>query len=390
MSYVNSLAQSNYLQLIMGNQQAQITKLQAQVASGNKADDFSGYTPTEGRLAIALSNAIARNKQYSQNVKLLTNQTALAEESLTGTHKTLTGGTDGKGSGSIYSTIYNLYLNVSGTNSASVGVLQETAKSQLNQVIGFYNQSLTGNYVFAGRGSQPPLVDSGTIINNVQAAINTARTAAPGGAFATGTDASTAVDGMFLDQSAANKNNLNIANLNKWFSGNINDSPGEPLPINDNQYLAVDISALPSQKRAGPVDPKTNVTVDPTYGILDSIRALAALATVSLADFGTGTDAPTKYQDFLRGQLNNISLADQEINTMTAVNGNNRALLQNTGSLLNTQALTLSASLSSDESVDQATAITNLQNLQTQLSATYQVTALLKNLSLVNYIGGAS
>ncbi|MCX8507185.1 MAG: hypothetical protein ORN98_11320 [Alphaproteobacteria bacterium] len=388
MSYVNSLAQSNYLRMIMGNQQNQISKLQSQVASGNKADDFSGYTPTEGRIAISLSNSLSRNKQYSQNVILLSNQTALAESSLTKTHNVLTGGNDDKGTGSIASTIANIYLNVASKTTNAVGALQQSAQNALEQVIGFYNQSLTGNYVFAGRGSQPPLIDAGTLSNNVKAAIVAGL---PGsGAFATGADASKAVDSVFLDQTAANKNNLNIANLNQWFSGNINDSPGEPLPISDNQYLAVDISALPSQKRSGPVDPNTNMQVDPTYGIMDSIRSLAALANVSLKDFGTGPDAPEKYQQFLQGQLKTLSLADQEINTMTAVNGNNRALLSQTSSLLSQQALTLSSSIASDESVDQATAITNLQNLQAQLSATYQVTALLKNLSLVNYIGGAS
>lgn len=399
MSYVNSLAQTSYLQLIMKSQQTQITRLQGQVASGNKSSDFSGYSPTEGRLAISLSDSLSRNKQYQQTVKLLSTQAQLAEASLTNTHNVLTGGSDGRGTGSVSNTIANVYLNVASPSSNAAGSVQQTAQNALEAVIGYYNQSMTGGYVFAGRGSQPPFLDAGTVSANVKAAIAAARPAGASGfvgtppagasslqaANAAAAAASAAVNGVFLNSS----HNLNPGTLNQWFSGSINDSPGEPVPISDNQTLAIDISALPNQMRSGPIDANTGIAIDPTYGILDSIRALAAVANVMVADFGTGPDAPAKYQAFLKAQLDQISLADQEINTMTAVNGNNRALLQNTGSLLNSQSITLQSSIASTESVDQATAITNLQNLQSQLTATYQVTSMLKNLSLVNYIANS-
>lgn len=388
MSYINSLAQTNYLQLIMGQQQKAITNLQSQVSSGNKANDFSGYSPTEGRIAISLSNSLARNKQYRQTVTLLSTQTALAETSLVNTHKVLTAGSDDRGTGSVASTIASVYLSVASPSNNAAGAIQQTAKNALQAVIGYYNQSLTGGYVFAGRGSQPPLIDEGTISGNVTAAIAAAK---PAAGFADGQAATDAASSIFLDATPANKNNLNTntASLNQWFSGNLNDSPGEPIPISDNQTLAVDVSALPNQIRKGPTDANTGMKIDPTYGIMDSIRVLATIANVGVSDFGTGPDAPAKYQDFLQLQLKHISLADQEINTMTAVNGNNRSLLRDTESLLSAQSTTLQASIASDETVDQATAITNLQNLQTQLSATYQVTALLRNLSLVNYIGAS-
>ena len=380
MSYVNSLAQSNYLQYVMGTQQKAITKLQAQVASGNKANDFSGYTPTEGRLAISLTNALMRNKQYQQTVTLLSTQAELAEASLTKTHSTLI---------DVSKTVVASYLNVADTSNNAAGAIQQSARHALEAIIGFYNQNMTGGYVFAGRGSQPPLRDAGLISNNVRAAINSAKLAPPAvaGNFVNGKDATIAVNSVFLDPSPANRNNLNQANLSQWFSsGSVNDRPSEAIPISDNQTLAVDVSALPNLQRIGPIDAKTGLMVDPTYGIMDSIRALSAIATVEMNDFGTGSDAPFKYQEFLLDQVNHLSVADREINTMTAMNGNNRQLLQNTGSLLQSQSITLQSSIASDESVDQATAITNLQNLQTQLSATYQVTSLLKNLSLVNFL----
>ena len=91
----------------------------------------------------------------------------------------------------------------------------------------------------------------------------------------------------------------------------------------------------------------------------------------SIAQAGQMLDQATQSLTNIQG---NLGLQQSELNSELTVHQQTLALAQNGASGI--------------LSVDQATAITQLQTLETQMQASYSATGQIQKLSLVNYIGG--
>jgi flagellar hook-associated protein 3 FlgL len=351
MSYINSLSESLYLVGKIQSQQSQLSTLQNQISSGQKATDFSGYSASDGRLSIALRANLDRNNEYSYTIATLSTRTHLIENSLTGVHDALS---------SIKNTVTALGTATTQDNGQAIRI---AATSALQQIISKLNVSVDGISLFSGRavnasGSQYyPIAAPDTIAANVATAI-----AGGGGPYATPAAAQAAVDTAFGTAGAA---------LTNWFLPGTSGNPAGAVQISDDRTVSASFSALPTAAGG------TN------NGIIDTLRAVAGLATLQPSDFASGL---TGYQNYCASTIQTLLSADAEINTAVTANGAVRQALADQSTINSAQSTILETSVNTTENVDQAEAISRLNNLQTQLQASYQVTAQLKGLSLAAYL----
>src|SRR5580692_6452627 len=92
MSFVNSLSQTQFLLNAINNQNQQLTVLQQIVSSGGqKAQNFSGFTPDVGNLDLRVRGQIARNSAYQDTISTLATRTANIESSLTSVDSAING-----------------------------------------------------------------------------------------------------------------------------------------------------------------------------------------------------------------------------------------------------------------------------------------------------------
>jgi flagellar hook-associated protein 3 FlgL len=356
MSYINSLTQTLFLQNAIKSQNQNLTTLQQIVASGGqKAQDFSGFTPSVGNLDLHLRGHLARNTAYSDTISTLSTRTAAIETALTSVD-----------SGINYLNNTIVQLNVQDPTGVAV---QQTSFSTLEQSVSQLNATSAGIPLFSGialnSANAPsfPIQSATTLQAGLRATI-------PGAGFVAGAAGIAAANAAVKSYFATTSN---------WFVPGAAGVPAAPAQIADDQTIQASVTANPSV-------PPGNV-----FGsaIRDSLAESTGVATIKASDFqdfnaATGTSAT--YTQWLVGQNALINTASTEINNAVAVNGIVRHTLGTQQTVTDTSTNLLQQNLDSAEIQDVAQSVTSLNNLQTQLQATYQVTAQLKGLSLANFL----
>ncbi|MBV8170127.1 MAG: hypothetical protein JO021_25315 [Alphaproteobacteria bacterium] len=387
MSYINSLSQTLFLQNAIKTQNQNLTTLQQIVASGGqKAQDFSGFTPTVGDFDLKTRGAMSRNSAYKDTISTLSTRTQQIENSLTSVDS---------GINNLANTITQ--LNVQDPTGAAV---RQTAQDTLNQAVSQLNTTSDGVPLFSGVATNTtnapsfPIASTTAIENmvtaNLPAAVTTlnAMFAAQVPAIApvttttftgqtipsTATGALAQYAGMTDAQAAVAIVFNNPANTSTWFVPGAAGVPAAPAQVADDQSIQASVTANPNIPANG-----TN-----PYGtaIKNTLESVVAAAVLTPSNFVNQAD----YNRFLVGQIGQINNASSNINTAVAVNGVVRGELGTAQTANDTSTNLLQQAIDTNEVQDVATSVTNLQNLQTQLQATYQVTAQLKGLSLANFL----
>lgn len=212
--------------------------------------------------------------------------------------------------------------------STQAPTVQTQAASLLQQVAGYLNVQDGSNYLFAGTNTQTPPVD----LSNL-----------PQGAAATLTDL---VGGP--------------PSTGGYYNGGATNSP-------------VQIDAQVS----------VNYSVNADNPAFENIiRALNFIAQ-------SGSFSPTNPTDQA-----NVTQADQMLEnasqTLTGISGNlalQQAQMKNAETLHQSTLTIAQNSIGTIDAVNQATAITQLQSLETQIQASYSATSIIQKLSLVNFMG---
>ncbi len=212
--------------------------------------------------------------------------------------------------------------------STQAPTVQTQAASLLQQVAGYLNVQDGSNYLFAGTNTQTPPVD----LSNL-----------PQGAAATLTDS---VGGP--------------PSTGGYYNGGATNSP-----VQIDAQVSVNYS----------------VTADnPAFENI--IRALNFIAQ-------SGSFSPTNPTDQA-----NVTQADQMLEnasqTLTGISGNlalQQAQMKNAETLHQSTLTIAQNSIGTIDAVNQATAITQLQSLETQIQASYSATSIIQKLSLVNFMG---
>ncbi|MGN6516213.1 MAG: flagellin [Rhizomicrobium sp.] len=190
--------------------------------------------------------------------------------------------------------------------------------------------------------------------------------------------------------------NSKDTNGNYLYGGDKNgQAPVSATNLNDLTSLASASDAFQNGTVASSVmvGDGQNVTV----GMLASDIGTQLMQTLkNIADYNAGPDGnfstalDSTQSDFLSGQIQTASAAANQINNAAAANGNTYNQLQEASDNQTTMSNLFQGFVSNIEDVDMPTAITQLNQEQTALQASLEVTAQLNQISLLNYLSPAT
>jgi flagellar hook-associated protein 3 FlgL len=176
------------------------------------------------------------------------------------------------------------------------------------------------------------------------------------------------------------------------FSGTRTDTP--PVTVTSTGDLTALASAADAFQNN---DQKAVLQVDDgvsmQYGILASDVAEPLMSVFkAFADFNAGPNGPLDCKlnatqlSFIQTQLANLDNARQSILNSQVANGVRQKSLDNILTQHESTSVVVTGMISDIEDVDIAKAVTNLNNDQTALQASYKAMATLSQLSLLNYL----
>ena len=236
---------------------------------------------------------------------------------------------------SIASTFYAQVNNLNGLSDSVAANIGVSAKAALTQVAQLLNTKAGDVYVFAGQDTaNPPLPSTDPAVLGPALLASDVPTDPP-------------------------------------FSATIGTATPE-VEIGDGQRLPAGL--LANQNTLA-------ISAAPTTGsyMRDIMRALATLATVTDAPSGQAVAADTRTR---------LASAIGAIGSESGALGNLQAEMQTRQAALATTQTALDKQVSNVEDVDMAATLTNISALQTQLQASYQIIAGVKNLTLSSYLVG--
>ncbi|MFU8863086.1 MAG: flagellin [Rhodobacterales bacterium] len=327
-----------------------------EASTGIKADIFRslGLRASE---ALTLRAGMARNETFISSNEMLASRLDLTALTLRQARDAAQGFLD---------------LAISNTESPTqtASALQRAAQTALDRLIGNMNASFRGVPLFAGTDSaQPPLQGWDTV--------NAATGLAPRDVLAL------TIDGGIGDAADAAAKAARLADIFASATVLPEEARFENTFFNGTPLLADDGTALPrvaARLDEGTVLPHGIQANDPAFtDLLRGLSMFAATDTATIAD-------PEAYRIWVGDAVNAISrgIAGM-IDTESRLGGQQQTVDQTLKNqrerhvLYNSQVLSL-------EGVDPYEAATRLTNLQTQLEATYTVTARLSRLSFLNFM----
>ncbi len=347
---VSGLVQNGLLAQLVADStatQTQLDKLTRQSASGLVADTYGGLSDAAS-VSIDLRPQMAQAQAWQQSI-------SVANTSLATTQNVL---------GQLASIAANFNSQALGTEMQSAtGATAVAAEAQvtLQQVVGLLNTQLNGQYVFAGTDSGNPPIDSSALTSFVSAV----GTQVAG--LNTGTVPATVVSAV-----------VSLATTSPFAYPGSSATGTTPAAV---QAQTGDEQSVPMAFVAG-----QNSFLPASGGgtgsyVRDLIAGLAGLAGLS----GT-TASESTLQSYGASISQLLQGAAGAIATDEAGFGQVQSNLTAQGTALSDTLTTLTAQVSGAENVNMAATATALSQVQTQLQASFQLIAGMKQLSLTAYL----
>lgn len=314
---------------------ATLADLQRQIASGKKTDTLAGFGGTVAQSIQRVRTDRGRVQSYIDNIATANNRIKQMSEAMTAARKAATQLIDG-----LASAVHE--------SSTDIKTLATLAKQSLAFVQDLANLNVDGRYLFAGSDTgSAPFTDANLLDANMQAQ----------------------VAGW-----------LNGSSTTAQMTGNIE---GFSLP---------QIGFNPGLSAAGPVSLRIDDGTELDYtvradvdGFQDVIRALGFMAHLKVpgpADTPTNADL----DEALKGILSLVQQGAEKLDAAQTSLGAKSSLIKAVQEKHERDAVTLDGLIHDIENADMTEAIAKVQSLQTQLQASYQVTSILNELSLVNFL----
>lgn len=326
--------------------QSQLSDAQSELASGVYAD--VGLT-----LGARSSQLVALQQQQASVATYQTNNT-LASTRLSSSVTALN---------SVRSAASSILAALT-TASSSGGLttsLQTNASASLAALTSAMNLSVSGQYIFGGinTGAQPLTTYTATSANK------------------------TAIDSAFMaqfgfSQSSASASTISAADMQSFLSGSY-----------ANMFTAANFGTNWSSASSTTINSEImpNQTISTSVSAnADPVRQLAQ-AYAMITEFGGSNFSSGASSVVLAAATSLVNSAISGLTTVQAGVGIAQNAISSANTALSAQGDVLSTQVDAMAGVDQTELSTRLAALQTQLNATYSVTAQLQKLSLVNYLG---
>jgi flagellar hook-associated protein 3 FlgL len=352
-SYSNSMQIDSFIQAMQGR----MTTLVGEVSSGQKADPVGSM----GSSAALLYQLHTQSDQ--QNV--LQTSIGLASQKMDTIQSVLTG--IGSLTQAVSGDVSTAQINGLGTmTDAGAGTLAQQALSTMQQVLGQLNTTYAGSALFAGDSAVPPMQTAGAT-GGPTATVNavlSAAVAAKGGPL-TASDINGLLNGPDGLSSVFDDTNTNPA---QHYSGAFYTAPddGNPTTVLVGTNQTVQYNAKANQ---------------PAFR--DLLQGLSMLSLLNAPSSELDTSAKNELAT-QAGQV--LTTAQNELTGLQGSIGSVQAQLQTAVTTQQAAATATQEQIAKYEQANTAADATDLTNLQTQLQATYELTAQISQLSLTRYM----
>ncbi len=335
------------------NSRAQLTTLEEQSASGYVAQTYGGLGAASNTV-FSLSPQISQIAAYQSNINSATTNMSATQTALTQI-------------ASIAQTFYADLPNINNTSSNEITSIAANAQQALSQIGSLLDSTNGGEYIFSGQDSaNPPVANPNAITSSgMFSQISTA-------VGNLGTLGGAGVMSAALTAAASNATGTTI------FS-NYLSQPGQTSPtsvqVGDHQWVQSGVLA-----NSNTLTTSTGANTTGSY-MRDIIASLSVLGSLNASQANDGG-----LSDLVSGLHSTLSGAIGAIGTEQGVLGDSQTNLQTLGTNYTTLSTTLGTQVSNVQDVNMAAVSTQLQSVQTQLTASYQLIANIKSLSLTAYI----
>ncbi len=367
---------SRLQQANLGTQQ-RLQDLNDQIATGKKGSRFGDFGPSDSRVSLDLRPTLDRFEVYTRNMNLSKGRTDIMETVL-------------RRISDIAQDVHDTLTSVQGTLQPSMGPIREKARKGLQEVAELLNSQVDGRYVFSGAQNQTlPVPVAGvdalvTAFGNINVVANyttptalnadftevslTRRTNAATPTLAAGTPAASLFDTSVVDD--ATNNYAVTLRIDDRIDKQIFGVPG---------YAGTAATDLANTTQA------QDLRAD-AHHFREIIRGLAVAAT--MADYPSTGTTPVQlgFKEVVAFAKSSLQSGKARLDDQIGILGNTAKSIDDTRIRLDQMSLHLKQVLGEAEDVDVADAISKLQLAQTQLQASYRVTAKLQDLTLVNFL----
>jgi flagellar hook-associated protein 3 FlgL len=324
--------------------QARMTEYSEQSSTGKKGTVY-GALGSDVRQSIDLRGNVAELDTYQKNIATAKLRVTSAVETMDRIKN-------------VARDVRDQLTKLSGNPPPDQTVVKDIAKRGYDEVAQLLNTKVEGRYIFAGSDiDNAPFPDAGQFFTDIQTEVNNY---AANGAAATVTATTT------------------IATDDTYFSTAL--QAADPSPLRARVDRNLDISY---QVRAnGPESP-----TPPAGQIAPFREILRSLATA--ANLTYDTTNPGSFDDF-QSLLNTTRLsldtAAKNVDNHVGILGSAAARMKALDTQHDETTVTLKTGVGDVEDVDMAETISKLQLVQTQLQASYKVTATLQKVNLIDFI----
>jgi flagellar hook-associated protein 3 FlgL len=339
MTTTSTLGQNNLIRTEVQSIQKQINRLQQQTTSGYKANVY-GDLGAQASLDINLRNQGARIDSFKTNISFLKIRAQVVDQNLSTIRDTA-------------QSLHDLTLSAGTFDAGRQNILNQ-ARTTVTQITQQLQVNVDGRFLFAGVSTDAaPMVSDQTLLAQVRTAIQTALSAVPAPADQAAA-IKAAVDGVF-------------ATTANFYTG------GGQLP--------------PTEVDAG-LKLSLGITGD-NQAFIDTLKGAYTMAALDMPVDAPATppalDRPT-FDKVIRDAASQLSTGISKVQDLVALNGANQASLETIDQQHDQTSTLLQSQIDDIEQVNLADVSTRLTQLTTQLQASFQLTAQLKSLSLVNFL----
>lgn len=353
-SRVSTYQMSYFMRSNVAETTSQLQRASAELASGRRADIFADLG-SRSAVAITMRAREDDTQAYLDSNKILENKLQAMLD----------------GMDTMRNPIDDLKVAVvlnKEKPTAAVSALQTQARAALETLFGTLNTRFNGEFLFAGTESQTqpmtpwetPDADTGLSPKDVIDAIV--------GAGPTDVASVTAISAELDQVMSSTHANANYNFEASFFNGTPN----------------LDASSQPNQRVTGRLDQGQELH----YGVQandqafrDTVKGLVMLASVEVDQI---TD-PDAYKAWMEEAFQSLAKGSDGLLDITAEVGFNQQLVEQSKERLTDLSIVQTKQIGEYENIDPYEVATRLQGLQTQLQASYSITARISELTILNF-----
>ncbi len=334
MTSISTVGQQEYMQALLQRVRGDLFRTQEQVTTGKKAGDFAGLGADPGVRSMSMRAQLSRLDSYTSIINRVEARAGVMDKAITGINDAAR---------DVRTTMLGLpRINVP----PPVEQVRTAAQKALETVVGRLNTTFEDRYIFSASDiSNEPIDDVALLHNEAITQINAYTSGAATGA-----------------QVLANMNALTLGQMG--YSAALSAGTTQDTRVMIDQSVEIDYTLRADEQ-----------------GFQDILKGLALLANIQYEP-----GRPDDYWAIYDGAVDLLDRGTRAMDGKLGEMGSLRNQMEEIAITHEQSRLIIDKGISDVEDVDIAQAVTDVNNLQLQLEASYRALAQLQNFNLMNYL----